>query len=50
MRSKFWRRLDTLLRHGAENHLALARDWADLPMTPAAGTESTARKTPGKAA
>ena len=49
MRSKFWRRLDTMLRHGAENQLALAREWDDLPAAPAGNTESTARATPKKA-
>ena len=45
MRSKFWKRLDTMLRHGAENQLALAREWADLPANPAAGTTAPRGKT-----
>ncbi len=45
MRSKFWNRLDALLRHGAETPLALARSWADLPAAPAIGGKVPRDKT-----
>ncbi len=49
MRIKFWKRLDSALRHGAETELALARDWESLPEGSCPGAGQGAGRSGAKA-